>query len=64
MQTDAQEFRREQQRERRAARPVTGPCHLCGAYRPALLPGRDAGHHVYCELCAIGTRTPATLEER
>ena len=61
---DPQSLRREQQAETRSMRPQTGPCLLCGSYRHRLQPGRDAGVHVYCEICAIGTRTPATLEER
>ena len=62
--TDQDEFRRQQQRDDRARRAVPGPCLLCGTFQNVLHPGRDAGMHVYCPICAIGTRTPATLEER
>jgi len=64
VESDAAALRREQQREIRSRRPSQGTCLLCGTYRDFLLPGRDAGFHVYCEICAIATRTPATLEER
>jgi hypothetical protein len=64
MNSDATELRREQQRERRAARARPGPCLLCGTFTDDPQPGRDAGFHVYCAICAIGTRTAATLEER
>jgi hypothetical protein len=63
MKTTSDEFLRERQRERRSRRAATGPCLLCGTVEVALVPGRDAGVHVYCPLCAIGTRTPATLEQ-
>ena len=58
------DLRREQQREERSRRAVPGPCLLCGKLQNVLHPGRDSGYHVYCPICAIGTRTPATLEER
>ena len=38
----------------------SGPCLLCGEYRLILQPGRLGGWRVYCEICAIGTRTNAT----
>jgi len=38
----------------------SGPCLLCGVYRLSLYPGRLGGFRVYCEVCAIGTRTNAT----
>lgn len=63
MPTAHDELRRQMQREDRAMRPAFGPCLECGKMTYALLPGRDAGFHVYCAICAIGTRTPATLEK-
>jgi len=38
-------------------RPHTGPCLACGVYAAILYPGRRAGLRVYCDICAIGTRT-------
>jgi hypothetical protein len=60
--TEAEELRREHQRAERARRALPGPCILCGKHQDVLYPGRDAGFHVYCAVCAIGTRTPASLE--
>jgi len=54
---------REQQAEARGMRPKTGPCLLCGTFTLGLQSGRDAGFHVYCPICAIGTRTPARTEK-
>jgi hypothetical protein len=38
-------------------RPRTGPCLACGTYQPVLFRGRRGGANVYCQICAIGTRT-------
>lgn len=54
-------LRLERQIEYRATRPSAGPCLLCGRHEERLIPGRLGGVHVYCALCAIGTRTPATI---
>ncbi len=38
-------------------RPHTGPCLGCGQYRAVLFAGRHGGVRVYCDICAIATRT-------
>ena len=46
------------------ARYHTGRCLLCGEYRLILVPGRLGGFRVYCEVCALGTRTNATRGQK